>query len=164
MPMGIYERKLRPLEERFWEKVDKAGPDDCWLWNAGRTVFGYGAIGSKGRGKILLAHRVSWELANGPIPDGLHCLHRCDNPPCVNPAHIFLGTQTDNNADMRAKGRAGHGDVKGSAVRTSKLTEDEVIRIRALSPALSFKTLGAMFGVTPQNISHIVNRRWWRHI
>lgn len=96
-----------PLTERFWRKVDKsAGPEGCWPWTGSRHGFGYGFVsaGGKRRG----AHRVSWELANGPIPDGLSVCHRCDNPPCVNPAHLFLGTVGDNTRDMMAKGRAIH--------------------------------------------------------
>src|SRR5687767_4720826 len=92
----------RPLSERFWEKVRKT--DGCWLWTASRNAKGYGQIMYQRR--PIHAHRVSWQLANGPIPDGLCVLHRCDNPQCVNPGHLFLGTIVDNNRDMFAKGRA----------------------------------------------------------
>lgn len=102
--------KSRSLEERFWEKVDKRGPDECWLWKAGRDRNGYGHIGV-GKGRSTRAHRVSWELANGSeIPVGLLACHTCDNPPCVNPAHIFIGTMADNLQDASAKGRV---DPKG---------------------------------------------------
>lgn len=84
--------------ETFWSKVDKTG--ECWVWVAGRFVTGYGAYRNQG------AHRVSWGLMNGPIPAGLFVLHRCDNPPCVRPDHLFLGTHTDNMHDKVAKGRA----------------------------------------------------------
>lgn len=94
----------RSFEERLWEKVDKAG--DCWVWTAGRNPKGYGRIGRGGRGEgVVLAHRAVWELANGPVPEGLFVLHRCDNPPCVRPNHLFLGTKADNNQDMASKGR-----------------------------------------------------------
>ena len=91
-----------PITERFWSKVEKG--DGCWLWR--------GAIGSHGRygqfnvvNRSRPSHRVAWELVNGPIPAGLYVLHRCDVGLCVNPAHLFLGTQKDNMADMMAKGR-----------------------------------------------------------
>jgi HNH endonuclease len=94
----------RTLAERFWAKVDRsAGPDGCWPWTGARFWFGHGAI--KIDGRPWGAHRIAWELTNGPIPDGLQANHRCDNPPCCNPAHLFLGTQLDNVRDMDAKGR-----------------------------------------------------------
>jgi hypothetical protein len=97
---------IRPLEERFWEKVAKG--DGCWLWTASLGSTGYGQIcvrDEKGQYRQTKAHRVSWILTNGPIPGGLQVLHKCDNPPCVNPDHLFLGTAIDNMRDMAAKGR-----------------------------------------------------------
>lgn len=92
----------RPIEERFWEKVKKTS--ECWLWTAAVDRKGYGRIGL---GPDLLgAHRYSWELAYGPIPDGMAVLHHCDNPLCVRPEHLWLGTIADNNRDMIKKGRA----------------------------------------------------------
>lgn len=100
-------RRVKSLADRFWAKVDKRGPDECWLWTGCRKkAFGYGKIGEGRMGqRTLLAHRVSWEITNGSIPDGAMVLHRCDNPPCVNPRHLFLGDQLDNMRDMVSKGR-----------------------------------------------------------
>lgn len=96
-------RPSRPVAERFWSYVQRG--DECWTWIGARDANGYGRLSLPGRGTIG-AHRVSWELHRGEIPDGLCVLHRCDNPPCVWPEHLFLGTHADNVADRIAKGRS----------------------------------------------------------
>lgn len=94
----------RSFEERFWERVDRSGgPGACHPWTRAKTPRGYGAVTWHNRSQR--AHRMAWIITYGPIPAGLNVLHRCDNPPCCNSAHLFLGTAADNNADMRAKGR-----------------------------------------------------------
>lgn len=152
-----------PLEVRFWAKVDRRGPDECWPWTAAK-VFGYGVIGGTTRSpnkQVLSAHRVSWELHNGPIPGGAHVLHHCDNPPCVNPAHLFLGDDQANVADKVAKGRTPCGERHHRA----SFTEADVVAIRSRYAAgVLQRDLAAEYGVNQQTISGIVTRRAWRHV
>lgn len=106
---GVKGQPRRPLAERFWEKIDKNGPlwngTPCWVWTGARNTFGYGQIQrGAGSGRVQ-AHILSWEIRTGHAPNNLCVLHHCDNPPCVNPAHLFLGTKKDNTADMTRKGR-----------------------------------------------------------
>ena len=100
-------RVLKSLEERFWAKVVVLGPDDCWEWRGTRLKTGYGLMhgGSGSAKRWEIAHRVSWMVHFGEIPEELVICHRCDNPPCCNPAHLFLGTKADNNRDRASKGR-----------------------------------------------------------
>ena len=148
----------RPLAVRFWEKVSKRGPNDCWKWQGSLDRKGYGQIKlhSHQRGS---AHRVSYELHFGPIPDNLFVCHRCDNPSCVNPAHLFLGTGNDNLRDMREKGRHSHGETHAHA----KLTEKQVDEIRARYAAggILQRELALEYGVTEKHISRIINRGQW---
>ena len=110
MPVGVYIHQREPLAERFWSKVSKS--DGCWLWVAFRDRNGYGRFGTSALNRSTLAHRTSYSLTFGDIPEGMHVLHKCDNPPCVNPDHLFLGTDKDNAQDCKAKGR--HPQLKKS--------------------------------------------------
>jgi len=109
--------RRRPLAERFWRKVAVRGPDECWLWTGSRTKQGYGQIAlGEVRNRPELAHRVAWTLTFGAT-GALYVLHRCDVRPCVNPAHLFLGTTRDNALDMVAKGRWRNAAASGPAFR-----------------------------------------------
>lgn len=149
-------------EERFWAKVDKREPDDCWEWQMGKVCGGYGSFqtGTMSSPRAMRAHRFSWALAHGKIPEGMCILHKCDNPPCVNPNHLWIGSRADNNADKARKGRT----ARGTHVSSSKLTEEQVREIRALyaSGKCTEQFLGDMFGVSDSNICLIVKRRTWR--
>lgn len=131
-------------------------PDECWIWTGRLDSKGYGALNR------TLAHREAYRRTNGPIPAGKHVLHSCDNPPCCNPAHLFLGTQADNNADRNSKER----QARGERVASGKLTADEVseIRVRRLTRGETQPQLAAAFGVTHQSIADILHRRTWRHL
>lgn len=147
----------RSTEDRFWSKVQKT--DGCWTWTASKDSCGYGTF--RLSGKIRKAHRVSYELSHGPIPDGMHVCHRCDVPACVNPSHLFLGTHADNMADMAAKGRAT--PPKGAEHHSAKLTEVQVVYIRWLfaSGLMKQRQLAESFGVSRGLIGHISQRRKW---
>lgn len=158
----------RPVADRFWEKVDKTTtPEGCWEWTGSRKKDGYGRIGRGGiAGGSVNATRVAWEITNGPIPPGMFICHRCDNPPCVRPDHLFLGTPEDNVVDSMSKGRW----IKGERVGGSKLTEADVRAIRAkYASAPRFqrglaRAIAAEYGITISNVSAIVRRESWAHV
>lgn len=143
--------------KRFWAKVDKNGA--CWLWTGakGAKESGYGQIWI---GKLRQAHRVSWELANGPIPDGLCVLHRCDIRACINPAHLVLGTNAENVADRNAKGRQARGSKNGRA----KIVEADIPMIRYLVQRHSQRAVAAAYELGPTVVSEIFRRKSWNHV
>lgn len=150
---------MKPFEERFWDNVNKTF--NCWEWMTS-TTYGYGQTFYKG--KNSRAHRVSWELTYGEIPDGLCVLHKCDNPRCVNPDHLFLGTQKDNIHDMMRKGRKPIPVyLRGEDSHLSKLTWDKVDTIRRLNKSQGIKapTIAKMFNVTKQTIYYILKGHTW---
>lgn len=143
----------------FWTHVDKSG--ECWLWHGHTSPLGYGRVHWLKRWHQV--HRVSYELHHGAIPDGLCVLHSCDVRNCVNPAHLFLGTQIDNIEDMLRKGR--HVAPAGAAHTRTHLTDEDVRAIRRRSAAgEGRRDLAAEFRVSPATISHIAVRRTWRHL
>lgn len=149
-------------EERFWRHVRKG--DGCWEWQSARGGNGYGSFGLT-RERMTPAHRFSWELHYGPIPDGLFVCHHCDNRLCVRPDHLFLGTHGDNMADMVRKGRHRNKPMVGVANPKAKLTEDDVRAIRTRRAAgETCRVLAAEFGVSTPLISYIVKRKQWTHV
>ena len=145
---------------RFWGRVDKS--QGCWIWTGMRSEKGYGRLISDG--KRVRAHRVAWELDNGiPVPPGLDVLHRCDTPPCCNPAHLFLGTQAENLADRDRKGRAVY--RRGTNNGSARLSEGDVRQIRNLAKnGVQQKDIAARFDIAQATVSLIVGRKTWRHI
>jgi hypothetical protein len=139
-------------------------PSGCLEWQGYRDELGYGTL--RCDGKQRKAHRVAWIISNGQISEGLDCLHHCDNPACCEVEHLFLGTHADNNADMKAKGRAVY--VSGERSGNAKLSADQVREIRALyqpgSSEFGQGALGRRFGVSRAQIAHIINRHAWAHI
>lgn len=118
---------------RLWRHLSPDAVTGCWLWT-GATFKGYGLIRSGGQGcPTHLAHRVSWRVHCGPIPEGLYVCHHCDNPPCCNPAHLFLGTQADNMRDCVSKGRQRHGDTGLAAKHAERRAQEYCVRGHALT-------------------------------
>ena len=147
---------LTTIKERFWSKVKKNS--GCWEWRGGR-LRGYGSFTVKR--KPVRAHRFSYELHIGPIPEGMCVLHHCDNPPCVNPAHLFVGTNADNVADMVAKGR--QAGPKGERNPNSKLNANDVLAIRSAAGFYQ-RELAKKYGVSRSLINMILHRKRWAHI
>jgi len=169
--LECYYARGRDVAKRFWSKVDIAGPDDCWPWKA-HGLRGYGQF-SISHSKMVQAHRFAWESRHGEIPSGLYCCHHCDNPPCCNPRHLFLGTAKDNKLDCIAKRRDSRGMkhhwhfqhpavLKGERVGTAKLQADSVVKIRnSKAPGVQ---LAKQYGVSPALICMIRKGQIWKHL
>jgi predicted DNA-binding protein (UPF0251 family) len=161
-------------KNRFWSKVNKHSgvfgadgkfPTECWEWTAAKNNWGYGVFGLNKTKKSVRPHRISWELYYGVIPDDLFVLHKCDNPCCLNPEHLFLGTQADNMRDMSSKGRAKNGGFRpvGEKNGMVKLTDNQAQEIRRLyKEGMPQKDIGKRFGVSQPTVSVIVCRKRWK--
>ena len=147
-------------EQRFALKFKRGSVAECWEWSGLRNPQGYGHFFADG--SYRFAHRFSWTLKNGAIADGLFVLHRCDNPSCVNPRHLFLGTQKDNMRDCASKGRSQRGE---SHAKTT-LSESAIIemRDRFAAGSITMASLAREYGLDPSSVFGIVNRRTWKHI
>lgn len=149
----------------FLSKVDRSG--DCWLWMAARGPHHYGMLGKSQQEKY--AHRLSWHLHNGPIPEGLIVRHKCDNPPCVRPDHLELGTHRDNMLDAFKRGRRSnvrYHRMVGVDNPAHKLSERDVVAMRACyeTGRWGYRLLGQMFGVTAIAVKKVVLRQTWRNV
>jgi hypothetical protein len=157
-PLGQPSRPT--VEERFWSKVKKTA--DCWVWTAATNDNGYGFFGMGGRsGRMHLAPRVAWLLTFGEIPAEAEVRHRCDNPPCVNPSHLVLGTHAENMADMTSRKR----QAVGVRFPHAKLTDEAVVEMRQLrSIGMTQAALGKRFGVSPGIVSDVLRGKRWKHV
>ena len=145
------------INKRFWDKVEKT--DTCWNWTASSADGRYGQF--KYNGTMVLAHRLSWKLHNGPIPEGKHVLHKCNNPRCVNPKHLYIGTHTDNMRDKFKDGTS----FRGKNHPLARLTEETVKTIKWLiSRGAMQKDLAVIYGVAPNTISEVNSGRTWSHV
>ncbi len=153
---GSTDDPIRPWQKRFWAKVDKSG--ECWVWTSVTDRAGYGLLG--GRTPERSAHRLSYRIAYGDAGES-HVLHRCDNPPCVRPDHLFLGDDALNHADMANKGRS----TWGERHRNAKLNRSEVREIRRLAASgVLHREIARRFNVSRATISDIHRRRSWYHL
>ena len=153
------------LADRFWNKVDRAGLDECWEWNAGKSSGGYGTFFVDG--KSVSAHRLAWQFEFGEIPNGdrigSSCIcHSCDNPGCVNPAHLFHGTQKENMVDRELKGRGNR--LSGECNPNSKLSDLDVMHIRELLNVGCMQSeIAKALGVSDCAIWNIKHGKSWKH-
>lgn len=159
---SCYLSSASSLPERLWSKVAKG--DGCWEWLGKRHESGYGLLRAPKSGH-LRAHRVSWEIHNGTIPEGMVVCHVCDNPPCVRPDHLFLGTRGDNAADMRAKGRGRGPRLVGSTNPFAKASEAQVRAMRHLrGNGWTYPAIAAHLGLSVALVSQACSGRTWRHV
>jgi hypothetical protein len=158
---GDTKMKRKKPEDRFLEKVNKNATNGCWEWTSAFQLKGYGMFWFQN--KHTHAHRISWLLTNGEIPKGLSVCHRCDNRKCVNPDHLFLGTQKDNIQDCVKKGRAIRSN--GNNHYCHKLKEENIHEIVYMfHNGYSSKKIAKIFNVSPSTIRKVVNNKTWKHV
>lgn len=150
----------RSIYERFYALIQPDELSLCWLWKGAKSNNLKRPYGYFTYGKVQYAHRVAWQIFRGPIPDGLFVLHHCDNPPCVNPDHLFLGTKKDNRQDMLRKNR--YKFPVGEATPSAKLTEVQVRQI--LTDARSQRLIANEYGINQSQVSRIKSAKRWSHL
>ena len=159
-------KKKLPFQVRFWRHVDENGPvpshrpelGNCWIWIGGQegkhSIFHV-------NGRNIGAHRASWIINKGPIPDGMNVCHKCDNPPCVRPNHLFLGDDADNQHDCIEKGRKAHGEQVGNSILTDQIVREiRTLRMNGITEV----SVAAKFGVDTSTVNAVVHRRNWKHV
>lgn len=162
-------RQCLPVVDRFEAKIERCPMSGCWLWSDAPDDCGYGRLGLPGN-QMVKAHRLSYELHRGPIPDGLQVLHSCDTPPCVNPDHLFLGTHDDNMADRERKGRGNYVPPParpGSLHPRARLSENIVLRLRqqvANGEHVNLSVEAPLLGVAISSLSRALSGRTWTHV
>ena len=163
MTKRIFKKLQMTPEQRFWSKVDRNGVNGCWLWKTGKDKDGYGKFNPT-KLQHIRAHRFSFWLVNGIIPKGMFVCHSCDNPSCVNPKHLFLGSPKDNTRDMIRKGRANR--LRGEDCSWSKLSDESIKMIRGLYKRsdLTQYALAKKFNISQAQISNIVTGKRWSQI
>lgn len=156
-------KPLKSLEKRFWNKVDRRSPSECWNWVGALEKSGYGYLGNTMRQGAIKAHRLSYEIHIGKIPAGMCVCHMCDNRQCVNPTHLFLGTRTDNNHDRDRKGRTNK--MYGESNPKAKLTNANVVLIREMrNSGMTQQSIADRFGISQNAVSRILNRKTWTEV
>ncbi len=175
--------KIRPIPKlqggdraKFWGKVDRRQYGQCWRWLGSKTTRGYGQFYITPHRVMFLAHRVMWAESGGEVEAGMFVLHKCDNPSCVNPTHLFTGTPKDNSRDMVQKGRSVKNDqgrrpaketaLRGESAPWAKLSNVDIREIRRLwrSTTLLQREIADKFGVCQSTISLVVLKKGWAHV
>ena len=157
-------RNILPRDlTKFWANTLVKSPDDCWEWQLCKNDDGYGMFSHRGR--TVGAHKISWIIHNGAIPQGLCVCHSCDNPGCVNPKHLFVGTHAENMADRNRKGRARGGSLPGELSPSSKFSTEAVLTMRRLyTNGVLQRVIAERYNTSQPVVSGIVTHRYWRHI
>jgi hypothetical protein len=154
---------MMSVADRFWSKVDRRGPNECWEWQTHRDRAGYGKF-CISTGRNERAHRAAWLLTKGSLPGGVYVLHSCDNPPCCNPSHLRLGSHADNMADKVARNRCR--PPRGEVCVTAKLTAEDVHDIRCAAETLpvSARSVARAYGISHMHLRRILDRKAWAHL